>query len=111
MKHIKIEVLKTKWGNKVLRIVEQTHRGNDFGVDDCEFEHNGFYLRSGEYPEIHLDGLYVRGDDERGDNWILCVRSEEWLSALRDAVKAYNHYFVDYPQEGSQEGENIEIIE
>ena len=111
MKHIKVEVLKTEWGNKVLRIVEQTHRGQAFGKDDYTFEHKGFYLRSSEYPAAVSDGLFVRGDSEEDDNRVVCVPSEEWLDALRDTVKAYNRYFADYPEEGSQEGENIEIIE
>ena len=110
MKHIKIEVLRTKWGNKVLRIVEQTHRGVDFGIDsDGVFEHNGFSLRSSEYPSAlpTMDALYVRGSSKEDDNRVVCVPSEEWLNALRDAVKAYNRFFANH----LEEDENVEVIE
>lgn len=32
MKHLKIEILDTKFG-KIGRVVEQTHRGNQFGKE------------------------------------------------------------------------------
>ena len=116
MKHIKIEVkdLGKEWG-KVLRIVEQTHRGYNFG--DCNvtsFLHNDFGLYSVAIPSsIDPDILYVRGDNKTKDNLMICVPSEKWLQKVRETVRAYNKYFKDKALKQILENrfEVIEVIE
>lgn len=94
MKRLVLEVLTTKWG-KMLRIKEQTHRGDDFnGCKGCVFAStNGFGLLSKVSPSIETDVLYVRGSDASRDNDILVVPSLVWLTKCAKAVKEYNESF------------------
>ena len=110
MKHIKIEVKDSgEWG-KLLRIVEQTHRNNELGERDNNFEFEGFYLSSHSYPAQTNNGLYTRGYDSNLDNNIVEVPSEQWLSRLRKTVRAYNEKFKDEGKETSSEPD-VEVIE
>jgi len=112
MKHLKLEVLTTAWG-KFLRVASQTHRLHGFGEGgSSSFIHSGFYLASGNYPDIiHSEpALYVCGNDSTQDKNILIVPSEEWLEKCRAAVRAYNQHF-DGKAETKDSIPNIEIIE
>ena len=108
MKKLALEVIRTKWG-KMLRVKEQTHKGNEFGKEDNNTytASNGFLLSSYRYllATEKDNGLCVRGDEEELDNAIATVPSEEWLKKLRVAVREYNETFSDKPAE-----EDIEII-
>jgi hypothetical protein len=94
-----------------IQIIEQTHRGRNFGKDGrCSFLHdNGFLLSSrGQPQEVNknlLDkenneeignvyyGLYVRGSTNQCDENILIVPSNTWLEDMREAVRSYNEHF------------------
>ena len=115
MKHIKIEVkdLGEGWG-KVLRIVEQTHRGHNFkGSTKGVYNNNsycfeGFALISITGIAVDNHALYVRGKNKNSDDVIVLVPSEEWLQRLRSTVKKYNKEF-----RMNEDGDKceIEIIE
>ena len=98
MKHLKIEVLTTAWG-KILRIVEQTHRGKEFGRDGQESftASNGFLLQSYCFPEGGGAGesLLVRGSSVKEDMKIVVVRSDEWLERCCEALREYNRIFFE----------------
>jgi len=118
MKHLKLEVKTVKGWGKLLRVVEQTHRGKDFG--DSE---GGYKFISGEFTlisaisvalisaiSVALVGncLYVRGEVTENDNDCVVVPSEEWLEQCRKAVRAYNDFYAG--KVGEDEGE-VEFIE
>jgi len=113
MKHIKIIVLQTEWC-KLLKIVEQTHVGDEFYPESKGvFKFGDFALCSCTHPDIapigEPDRLYVWGTRPATNNRILVVPSEEWLSWCRATVRVYNEIHKD--QAESKIDDNIEIIE
>ena len=116
MKHLKLEVKHVKGWCTLLRIVEQTHRANEFGEDKRYFiASNGFGLRSAGsldgYPQVtYSDIFYVRGCNCKKDNKVLIIPSEDYLSKLKVAVREYNEYFSDKRVEKAEDSDT-EIIE
>jgi len=117
MRHIKLEVLTTEWC-RLLRVVEQTHRNDDFTESGCNnyTASNGFELDSAEKPAISNNMnncLYLRGTGVECDNDIITIplkwRYNEWLSKCRFAVREYNAKFGD--KDPSAVMTNIEVIE
>jgi len=111
MKKIVVEVLTTKWG-KLLRIKEQTEKGDKFGEEDkYQFtSSDGFHLQSYLRIAVEDRGLYVRGSIEKHDNSIVWIPSEEWLAQCRKAIREYNACFADKPA-AKQEDSDVEVIE
>lgn len=104
MKHIKIEIRTTPKG-KVGRIVEQTHRGIEFGRETKSYLHNEFELSSVGYPNSELNKLFVKGSYDYGADNSFKIPSELWLSKLRACVKAYNREFR------YKKSDKVEVIE
>ena len=97
MKHIKIEVkdLGEGWG-KVLKIVEQTHRGHNFGISGNSYTYKNFTITSLSCISCRSSNyFYVRGSNKDKDNNFIRVPSEECLQDLRETVRAYNTEFTD----------------
>jgi hypothetical protein len=112
-KHLKLEVLTTKWG-KILRIVEQTHRMEAFGEARHEFVgENGFKLSSLSEPAAGQDvgALYVRGEDWGKDEAIFLVPNDDWLNKCRAAVRDYNQYFSGDDKRLAELDADVEVIE
>jgi hypothetical protein len=108
MKHLRLEVLTTKWG-KMLRVVEQTHRNDEFGEMEMNwFLHEDFQLRSDDFLDLRDDGLHVRGHLTAEDHAIIIVPSEAWLARCRAAVKAYNQRFAETAEPVDSD---VEVIE
>lgn len=123
-KYLKLEALTTKWG-KLLRVVEQTHRGNEFGKDGLwEERHefvgeNGFKLSSPCGPAAGqrepwawgAGALYVRGDNRAYDEAIFLVPDDDWLDKCRAAVRDYNQYFSGDDKRRAEPDADVEVIE
>ena len=107
LKKLKIEILHVdrlpgEWNLKLMRIVEQTHRGTSFNdgqntrMPTCFF-HGGFILESGEVGGLsvmkHEEGLIVRSFDQSMDWSIMTIPSFIWFGLMTEAVKAYNRFY------------------
>jgi len=83
------------------KIVEQTHRCNDFGNGDITFRTSrGINLSSVLCPAISLSSprvFYCRGNDISSDHNIVLTIPEIW-EKIKVAVREYNAYF-GYPGE------------
>jgi len=100
-KILKVEFCPTKDDGKVCfkgRVVEQSHRGFDFGeqsrvfgIEDCEFELNSFGS-----PELGDCELFVRGDSPYDDFNTFLIPSEH-IGEIIKLIEAYNEY--DFPNE------------
>ena len=100
MRHITVEFnhIGKEWGGTLLRITEQTHRGEEFTeVGECFKASNGLRLISGLYPQALINLLYVRGKDEYLDNTVLHSFSPEWEKRVLEAVEEYNKVYADPP--------------
>ena len=94
-RHLKIQITgKSNETGYKLQVLEQTHRGQDFGkAKSTIFEHNGFILKSGNMPhfcgynDLHVRGL-IGGDK---DNLIIDIPDEETCNRIIAATVAYNH--------------------
>lgn len=110
MKKLVLEVLTTKWG-KLVRVKEQTHRGDEFGIKTEIFIASTYFeIMSGDYPDIKNGRFCVRGLDSSLDNEILAIPSEEYLAKLRVAVREYNEFFSDKRKAPLVDGD-VEVIE
>ena len=105
-KHLSIEVNTVKGWGKLLRIKEQTHRGDEFGEGWNKFIFNDFRLCSAASLTDGCNVFYVRGTNESCDNNVILVPSEEWLIDCCAAVRAYNIYFG-----GGISDDGVEVIE
>jgi len=79
-------------GNQVsFQIVEQSHRGEEFGLDGTgRFEAtNGWFLASEENPEVMSFSLCCRGKSTGDDNDVLTTDLKTFARIV-DAVKEYN---------------------
>ena len=91
------------------KIVEQTHRCNDFGNGDNTFGNgsntfrgsNGIDIGSVSYPAIsyNCDKLYCRGNVIGSDDNIVTatITITEW-NKIKEAVKEYNEYFGNFDE-------------
>lgn len=89
------------------KIVEQTHRCNDFGNGDNTFGNgnntfrgsNGMNIGSVSCPAMSFNNrkLYCRGEDIGSDDNIVTatITITEW-NKIKEAVKEYNEYFGYY---------------
>jgi len=105
-KHLSIEVNTIAGWGKLLRIKEQTHRGDEFGEGWNKFIFNDFRLCSAASLTDGCNVFYVRGTNESCDNNVILVPSEEWLIKCCAAVRAYNIYFG-----GGISEDGVEVIE
>ncbi|MFA5353702.1 MAG: hypothetical protein WC291_05690 [Thermodesulfovibrionales bacterium] len=83
------------WKVYILRIIKQTHRGEEFGEggSDCFVSSNGFTLYSCDSPEIgdvESSHLFVRGNTPGKDDTVLVTPSSAWMTQLLNAVGEYN---------------------
>lgn len=101
MKHIK---LKAKYNPKnpenmrvEVRVIEQTHRGHEFGAINSGFLHNNVHLYSCGCPEFRVRSFslsfYLRGDYSESDEVSVFMSVAHW-EAVKAAVKAYNEKFA-----------------
>lgn len=97
-KHIKI-IAKLSEDRKTVfcSIVEQTHRGSDFGTDHTSnFLHNNIRLRSNNNPAFGfcqgVCTLYVRGRGVGNDHIKTAIPIRYW-DGVKEAIEAYNAYF------------------
>ncbi len=98
-KHIRLRLVETETDGvtqTTLQILDQTDFGNQFGDEDCPtYSHDGFVLKSTEYPKAQIDGLYVRGFTPEQDNYVVIVPNEEWLKRCIATIESYNKFFND----------------
>lgn len=98
-RHLVAEYRETGKGKVILRIVEQTHRNDNFTSDGEIFHHGGIYLESCAVPEntfrFPYKTLYVRGDDRKQDDAELELTMAQ-LTKVKAAIKAYNNQPVGY---------------
>lgn len=96
MKHLEIEV--SRYETLVFgRIVEQSHRASDFGMDGrCDFCHGGFTLCSADRPIMHDPKLlYVRGYVSDRDEYVFALHlptveaARACIAAMKACVAAY----------------------
>ena len=95
MKRIAIEKVKC-FDGYAFRIVEQTHRGNEFGQggNNC-FHGSKRKLISKNYSEVfYQKDVYVWGTDTLKDRQILIATIEE-MRDIELTFKEYNEYFSD----------------
>ena len=107
-KHLKLEAF-TQWGVTLMRIIEQTHKGETFGLKDRRFSaKDGFLLISYDYPKLGKKNLlYLRGSCEERDEEVVVVFDPTKMSKLRVAIHEYNLAFGG----DEKKQENVEIIE
>ena len=94
MKHIKIEAKKAGIGYDI-RVIEQTHKGEDFGNGVDHFEaSNRFTLYSISYPMVGSSEncLFLQGMMSSSDNNVLYV-TKDYLEKITQAVKEYNETY------------------
>lgn len=84
-----------------LQIVEQTHRNCQFGDNGEEFNaSNGIRFCSSSFPDAAMrcssgfHGLYVRGDSDGCDDYIVTIPNKRFGEAVKKAVEEYNARFA-----------------
>ena len=112
MKHLEIEV--SRYETLVFgRVVEQSHRGKQFGMDGSyEFTRGGFTLRSAEHPSLIPGVLFVRGYVSVRDQQVFFERfaTVEAAKACIEAMKAcVAAYLRESNAETPRTGATIEI--
>jgi hypothetical protein len=78
-----------------VRIIEQTHREDNFGERGCEFDcKNGITMSSVSCPCNNLrDGyMFFRGDSECQDRNIIYFNANEF-ELFKECVEEYNKWF------------------
>lgn len=104
-KHIKVKYIEIpEMQIVVLQVIEQTHRGKDFGNSRCYYTApNGVTLYSVCQPEVIIkspDGcvchLYVRGTAISHDNAPIPVPIEYW-DCIKRAIRSYNEEDFENP--------------
>lgn len=106
-RHIGIAVDAVKGGKVTFRIMEQTHRCDDFAPKGCEFKsHSGYRLISESCPHADacIDGLFVRGWLRLKDDAEVTTSSDTFARII-EAVTEYNltsgkGYEKPWPQKG-----------
>lgn len=99
-KSIKYEVLTHESASSVIlvRIAEQSHRGEEFGANGEEkfVASNGLHLYSHVSPAVTDSikdyGVFMRGSDEEDDNDILVFKNREDFLLFKQAVREYNEF-------------------
>jgi hypothetical protein len=93
---------KSKWilweevGDTGLRIIRQTHRDTDFGIDgDNMFSvpDKSRCLASYYLPEVGRSIVFVQGDDKNMDGNILAFPTKEERDECIEMFLAYNWYW------------------
>ncbi len=100
-KHLKIGIKEVEvFGRKrwFIKILEQTHRGDDFGDNERDFHNRDYEFAmcssESEGSAIEDDNMFlVRGETKYDDNNILICDSEDYINRLKSAVRAYNKHF------------------
>jgi len=95
MKKLILRYLETDIDNVSFKIMEQTHRCNDFGNGDNTFRgSNGMNIGSVSCPAMSFDNgkLYCRGEDIGSDYKKIKTTLPLW-NKIKEAVKEYNTYF------------------
>ena len=98
MKILILKYIENVDDNVSFKIVEQTHRCNDFGNGDNTFRTSrGINLSSVLCPDISLSSprvFYCRGEDIGSDDNIVTatITITEW-EEIKVAVREYNEYF------------------
>jgi len=103
MKKIKVEVIKVAGFDKgLIRVLEQTERGADFGMYDNTFTaSNGVKLVSNRKPARDADRafdksaantVYLRGSDRTQDNNAIAIPVGR-LDKVLAAIEEYNRVF------------------
>jgi len=94
-KVLKVAVTEEK-GQKFIQIVEQSHRGDAFGIKSSKFSHefnkNTFTLLSKICPVPYRCSYFVCGSAVEYDKDICPVPSDEWLTDCLATIDAYNEY-------------------
>jgi hypothetical protein len=94
VKHLKVAIYEIRGVGNFLEILEQTHRGSDFGWTCEEFNSSrGVCLRSRNHPEATETALYVRGNSKSMDN--VAIRIKQPIADIIQAVREYNKAFQD----------------
>jgi len=78
-------------------IVEQSHRGAEFGTCGEEFKHDGFTLSSQGALALYGGLLYVRGTRRDLDHRTIAVPVATYVK-IKAAVEAYNAFFSFDPR-------------
>lgn len=109
-RHIELGVVKVEGIEVTFRIVEQTHRLNEFSQQGNVFRaFNGFSIGSSAYPAWGVevsDMLWVRGDESDKDNTELHC-SVAKFAIVCEAIAEYNAsngkgYEKPWPQKGDR---------
>lgn len=110
-RHIELAVVKVEGDKVTFRIVEQTHRCDEFSRQDYQREFkaaNGFQLRSCANPEWGSDTstLYCRGFERNDDNFEIVCSAIEFVR-ISEAVAEYNAtdgrgYEKPWPKKGDK---------
>lgn len=93
-RHIELAVVKVEGDTVKFRIVEQTHRCDEFSRQNNPHKFtaaNGFQLRSAAHPEWGSDtsALYCRGFERNDDNFEIVCSAIEFVR-ISEAVAEYN---------------------
>lgn len=93
-RHIELAVVKVEGDNVTFRIVEQTHRCDEFSRQDYQRKFkaaNGFNLKSAGVPEWagKISTLLCRGFEHNGDNFEIACTAIEFVR-ISEAVAEYN---------------------
>jgi hypothetical protein len=103
MKHLKVALYGIEGLGTFLKVLEQTHRGDEFGEngENGFMASNGLCLISFEHPEKTSGRLYVWGSDRKKDDFIIHIRSN--VDEVVQAINEYNEHFKDpAPVEGAK---------
>ena len=102
MKKLILKYIENVDDNVSFKIVEQTHRCNDFGNGDNTFGNgnntfrgsNGMNIGSVSCPDMSFNNrkLYCRGEDIGSDYKKIKTTLPLW-NKIKEAVKEYNTYF------------------
>ena len=111
-RYLKLEICTIEgWPLMLVRVLEQTHRKNEFTSGDDRFTAtNGYTLISLCHPAARMpEGLYVRGDERARDSTAAALPRED-EDDLRSAVAEYNR--LDHePVEASKPAAEVSVIE
>lgn len=99
-KHIKYkaEAVAPDFTRIKVQILEQTHRGSEFGEKgSTEFYHAGISLGSIGNPAAGVTLFYVRGSVSAADNNVMEMSVAAYQN-FKKIVEAYNEYFKEEPK-------------
>jgi len=110
-KYLHYEIISQNKTHTTFRIIDQSHRGKEFGMDIYYFKSsNSLYLQSVDFPDGNATktSIFVRGNNVVKDNTCIKILNAKFRK-FQLAVQEYNDFF-DVKDENLEEPHEIKEI-